>query len=104
MPSPVTRRRALTRLGAEPTTFVVYPGADGAGRLYEDDGTSFDYRKGDWMGVDTVWRDSERTLSLKLSPGSKVLPPSPRTFLARLAGSADTRTVVFRGEPVEVRL
>ena len=30
----------------EPTSFVVYPGADGKGRLYEDDGVSFDYRKG----------------------------------------------------------
>jgi hypothetical protein len=89
---------------SEPTTFIVYPGADGTARLYEDDGTSFDYRKGDWMGIDVAWRDSERTLSLTLSPGSRVLPPSPRTFLARLAGSTEARTVSFRGEPVEVRL
>ncbi|HEY7820000.1 MAG TPA: TIM-barrel domain-containing protein, partial [Vicinamibacteria bacterium] len=89
---------------SEPTTFVVYPGADGTARLYEDDGTSFDYRKGAWMGIDGVWWDSERTLVLTLSPGSRVLPPSPRTFLARLAGSTEARTVTFRGEPVEVRL
>src|SRR6186713_1458946 len=32
-----------------PLNLVVFPGADGAYSLYEDDGRSFDYRKGEWM-------------------------------------------------------
>lgn len=87
---------------SEPTTLVVYPGADGAFQLYEDDGRSFDYRRGEWMGVDLAWRDSERVLSLRLVPGSRLLPPSPRTFLVRVAGSSDERRVRFSGEPLEV--
>jgi alpha-glucosidase/alpha-D-xyloside xylohydrolase len=89
---------------AEPATVVVYPGADGHGRLYEDDGVSFDYRGGDWMGIDLTWRDADRSLSMRLAPGSRMLSPSPRRFLARVAGSTETRSVTFHGEPVEIRL
>jgi alpha-glucosidase/alpha-D-xyloside xylohydrolase len=97
-------RQYTSEAVTEPTTLVVYPGADGTGRLYEDDGASFQYRQGEWMGIDLVWRDAERTLSLRLSPGSRLLPPSPRTFLARVAGSTEARPVTFRGEPVAIRL
>jgi alpha-glucosidase/alpha-D-xyloside xylohydrolase len=87
-----------------PLTFVVYPGADGHGRLYEDDGVSFDYRSGDWMGIDLSWRDAGRSLSMRLAPGSRMLSPSPRELVARIAGSTEARTVTFQGEPVEIRL
>jgi alpha-glucosidase/alpha-D-xyloside xylohydrolase len=89
---------------AEPATFVVYPGADGHGRLYEDDGVSFDYRRGEWMGIDLAWRDADRSLSMRLAPGSRMLSPSPREFVARVAGSTETRSVTFQAEPVEIRL
>ena len=34
-----------------PLTVTVYPGADGAFELFEDDGRSFEYRRGGWMGI-----------------------------------------------------
>ena len=34
-----------------PLTVTVYPGANGSFLLYEDDGSSFNYRKGEWMGL-----------------------------------------------------
>jgi alpha-glucosidase (family GH31 glycosyl hydrolase) len=30
----------------------IYPGADGSFLLYEDDGRSFNYRKGEWLARD----------------------------------------------------
>jgi alpha-glucosidase/alpha-D-xyloside xylohydrolase len=89
---------------AEPTTFVVYPGADGHGWLYEDDGVSFEHRRGEWMGIELSWRDADHSLSMRLAPGSRMLPPSPRRFVARVAGSTETRWVTFRGEPAEIGL
>ncbi len=41
-----------------PLTLQVYPGADGTSSLYEDDGRSFDYRKGQFMRIETRWDDS----------------------------------------------
>ncbi len=38
-----------------PTTLRIYPGADGAFLLYDDDGKSFAYQRGDWMGIACRW-------------------------------------------------
>ncbi len=40
-----------------PLTLHVYPGVDGASPLYEDDGRSFGYRKGQFMRIETRWDD-----------------------------------------------
>ena len=53
-----------------PLSIVVYPGADGAFTLYEDDGKTFDYRRGEWMRIVMSWNDAARRLSLRLAPGS----------------------------------
>ena len=58
-----------------PLDISVYPGADGAFLLYEDDGSSFEYRKGAWMGIQMAWNDARRALTLRLAPGSRMLPP-----------------------------
>ena len=88
----------------QPLTLVVFPGADGSHTLYEDDGKSFDYRKGEWMGIEMAWRDSDRRLTLRLARGSRMLAPLRRQIDVRLAGSKDSKRVVFEGKPVEVRL
>lgn len=87
-----------------PTTLVVYPGASRASMLYEDDGHSFDHRKGDYMKVAMNWNDVTRTLSLSLAPGSRMRPPARRTFAVRVAGTAGTKKLVFTGARVSVKL
>ncbi len=87
-----------------PLTLVVYPGVDGSGMVYEDDGQSFAYRQGAWMGLQTVWRDRDRQLTLQLARNSRMLPPLTRTISVRLAGSQVTRDVTFSGKPVQVKL
>jgi len=54
-----------------PLTLVVYPGADGRGSVYEDDGHSFGYQRGEWMRILTDWNDARRTLRLSLADGSR---------------------------------
>ena len=88
----------------EPMTLVVYPGADGTSTLYEDDGKSFAYQKGERMSVAMTWQDRGRRLSLALATGSRMLAPSPRTFAVRVTGDSATRTVTFGGKPVDVKL
>ena len=87
-----------------PLSVVVYPGADGTFTLYEDDGRTFNYRRGEWMGVEMTWNDAARRLTLRLTPGSRMLPPARRTLEVRIAGEKVTRTVVFTGRPVGVGL
>ena len=88
----------------DPTTLVVYPGADGESTWYEDDGKSFDYRRGDAMRVIMTWRDATRRLSLRLAPGYKLRSPSPRRINVRVAGSSTLKTVEFTGRPLDASL
>ena len=88
----------------EPLTLQIYPGADGASALYEDDGISFGHRRGDWMGIDVGWVDRDRRVDLRLAPGSRMRPPAPRHMRVRVAGSPATRDIVFTGAPLRVRL
>ena len=85
-----------------PLTLQIYPGADGAFQLYEDDGASFDYRKGAWMGVTMRWQDRARRLTLALAPGSRMIGAPRREIEVRIAGSAATRRVTFEGREISV--
>jgi alpha-glucosidase (family GH31 glycosyl hydrolase) len=87
-----------------PLTLWVHAGADGACSLYEDDGRSFDYRKGEFMRVNINWNDRRRRLSLSLASGSKMREPAKRNIVVRVAGEAVTRELVFDGRPVGVKL
>ncbi|MBZ5586373.1 MAG: DUF5110 domain-containing protein, partial [Acidobacteriia bacterium] len=84
-----------------PLAVTVYPGADATFLLYEDDGRSFNYRKGEWMGVEMAWNDARRVLSLRLARGSRMLPPLRRNLEVKLGGAR--RTLVFEGKPAEVK-
>ncbi len=85
----------------EPLSLTIYPGANALFQLYEDDGRSFNYRKGDWMGVQMSWNEAGRTLKLQLVPASRMLPPLRRKLEVKL--DQTTKPVVFEGHPVEVK-
>lgn len=84
-----------------PLEVAVYPGADGTFLLYEDDGSSFNYRKGEWMGIQMAWNDGRKSLALRLAAGSKMLNRARRELRVKLGDS--TKTAVFDGHSLEVR-
>jgi alpha-glucosidase/alpha-D-xyloside xylohydrolase len=84
----------------QPLSISIYPGSDASFLLYEDDGGSFNYRKGEWMGIQMNWHDATRALSLRLAAGSRMMPPLRRDLKVTLG--QETRTVVFDGSPVKV--
>jgi alpha-glucosidase (family GH31 glycosyl hydrolase) len=87
---------------AVPMTLLVYPGADGTSILYEDDGRTFAYRRGERMWIEMDWRDAERRLTLRLTRGSRLLSPAPRTFEVRIAGEKAKKTIVFTGAVLNI--
>jgi alpha-glucosidase (family GH31 glycosyl hydrolase) len=86
-----------------PLTLVIYPGGDAAFSLYEDDGDTFNYRRGEFMRIEMIWNDSRRSLKLRLANGSRMLPPLKRKIEVRVVGEKATRAITFDGRPVEVR-
>ena len=97
-------RQYVDQPSDEPLTVVVYPGADGAFVLYEDDGRTFEHRKGAFMRLAMAWDDRAGRLSMRLAPGSRMLPPLTRQVRARLAGSKEEQSVRFDGKPVAITL
>jgi alpha-glucosidase/alpha-D-xyloside xylohydrolase len=87
-----------------PLTVTIYPGADGSFDLFEDDGRSFAYRQGDWMGVSLRWDDRSRRFAVALTPGSRMRSPATRDIEVRVAGRAGTRRISFSGRPVSLTL
>jgi alpha-glucosidase (family GH31 glycosyl hydrolase) len=84
-----------------PLSIVIYPGADSKFLLYEDDGISFQYRTGNWMGIEMAWNDSRRLLTLDLARGSRMLEPIQRHLDVTLENT--TRRITFDGHPVAVQ-
>lgn len=82
----------------------VHPGANGAFSWYEDDGTSFDFRKGQFMKVHMAWNDGQRRLTQRLANGAKMLAPAKRNIVVRAAGEPVSKTVVFEGKPLDITL
>ena len=85
-----------------PLTISIYPGADASFVFYEDDGKSFGYRRGQWMGINMSWNDARRALTLSLAEGSKMLPPLRRKMELKLAETV--RQVEFDGRRLDVKL
>jgi alpha-D-xyloside xylohydrolase len=83
---------------------VIFPGANGTSALYEDDGISFDHRRGESMRLALQWRDDSGRLTLQLAPNSRMLPPAERRIVVRVAGSTRESAVVFTGRPIQIPL
>jgi alpha-glucosidase (family GH31 glycosyl hydrolase) len=86
----------------EPLTLRVYPGADGRLALYEDDGESFRYQRGEFTAVACEWRDRERTLTLRVDPGGR--PAAGEQMRIFLAGSTATAAIALTGPVTVVKL
>ncbi|AXC10263.1 Alpha-glucosidase [Acidisarcina polymorpha] len=82
----------------DPLTLTVYPGADGASSLYEDDGISYACEHGDYTRTTMLWNDRTHTLTLRASR-----PGIERRFKVALAGSA-AKEIVFTGRDTDFKL
>lgn len=88
----------------EPTRLHVFPGVDGRFVLYEDDGNTFDFRKGQYQKISMEWRDRDRRLSVRLVNGSKMPLGAKRVFAVEIVGESAKKDLVFDGRPTTIEL
>jgi alpha-glucosidase (family GH31 glycosyl hydrolase) len=88
---------------AEPSTqpirLTVYPGADGRFSLYEDDGISFAYERGDFTTIEMTWTDETRTLVLK--PGRGKVGVAQK-FTVAVAGGTTEKVITFNHQVLTI--
>jgi alpha-glucosidase (family GH31 glycosyl hydrolase) len=89
-------------VSSEAVVLRVYPGADGAMTLYEDDGVSFDYQKKAFTRIVCNWNDGSQTLSLKADPRGWV--PKGRVFSVEIAGTRVSKRFTMSGVNASVSL
>lgn len=87
----------------KPMTITVYPGADGKFEIYEDDGTTFNHQKGDYLKVMCEWREASRQLTLTRTAGTRALSAQLQRIEVRLAGTERRQQVAFNGRSATVR-
>lgn len=86
----------------EPTALIIHPGADGSFTLYDDDGSTLDYRQNVAIWTRIHWNDRTRTLAIEPDRRSK-LAPRLRRFELRLLNSGSRQTADYAGKKVEVK-
>jgi len=82
---------------ADPVTLIVYTGADGRFSLYEDDGTSYGYERGEFSRIPLRWEERSRTLIIGRREGS--FPGMLASRSVRMVFVSPARPVGFGFEP-----
>jgi len=87
---------------SEPVTLQVYPGADGTFTWFDDDGSSFEYERGNFMRVVCEWNNSRRLLTLTRDPKGKL--GVGRHVRVIIAGTSQTHDAVLEGATQAIQL
>lgn len=99
---------------AGPIELRVYPGADGDFTIYEDEGDTYNYEKGQHATIPLHWNDTTRTLTIGPRQGTFPGMVEKRTFQVFFAGrdhgvgvepaSAPDNTVQYAGNEMSVSM
>lgn len=97
----------------EPVTIVVYAGKDGKFTLYEDEGTNYNYEKGEYSMIPLSYNDKTRTLTIGERKGSFKGMKDVRSFNIVMvdaehavgeAYKAKGKAVEYSGKAVNIKL
>lgn len=128
--APLTRMPLFVRAGAiiptsaaiqtvyeqpdAPILLTIYAGKDGQYRLYQDDGKSYDYEKGEFSVTSITWNDDARTVEFAAREGEFPELVKSREYRIRIIdgkqdGADDfsvegATSVTFSGQPITVQL
>jgi alpha-D-xyloside xylohydrolase len=97
-----------------PIELRIYPGADGSFNIYQDQGDTYNYEKGEHAIIPITWSDSDGTLTLGARAGTYPGLPKEITFhIVRirpghgLGGDVESHadgTIVYRGAEIQVKV
>ena len=89
----------------DPLTLRIYNGADGSYTLYEDDGISLDYLKGDYTLTKIKWDDGKKILTIEpLACSDSDTENTERKFLLELIPGGKTKEVTYTGKTLHINL
>ena len=81
---------------------LLYPGADGSFTLYEDDGSTREYEKGQFSRISFQWDEARQTLTINKREGKYQAMPR-RTFRIKLPNGTETN-IHYQGKKTTVTI
>jgi alpha-D-xyloside xylohydrolase len=92
---------------ADQITLAVYAGSDGSFTLYEDDGLTYAYEKGEYATIPITWDDAARTLTIGKRKGSFPGMLDTRRFTVALTEPSSAEPIIldvdYDGHECELR-
>jgi alpha-D-xyloside xylohydrolase len=90
---------------SDPIELRIYPGADATFTLYEDEGTNYNYEKGQYSTITFTWNDRASELEIGQRAGSFPHMLSRRSFSVHLAGSpAMPKLISYQGSAIRLSM
>jgi alpha-glucosidase len=87
----------------DPLEVRIYPGADAAFSLYEDDGDTYDYEKGTFTRIPMRWDDQRRIFTVDEQLGTYPGMPTTRHLVITLPDGSK-KEVIYTGSKMTVQL
>jgi len=84
----------------DPLTLEIFPGADGSAKLYEDDGLSFKYQKGEYSLREISCSSEERAMNVVLSKPEGSYRSPKRSVVLKIMGVEKPTKVTLDGKSV----
>jgi alpha-glucosidase (family GH31 glycosyl hydrolase) len=100
LPMGPVKQFAIERL-REPIDLVVYPGVDAQMELYENDGLTFNFRRGEFTRIRAIWEDSSRRLTLAMAGMKR---PQRTRFRVRVLPERSGRLISLDRQVITVQL
>jgi alpha-glucosidase (family GH31 glycosyl hydrolase) len=95
-------RQHTGQVVTEPTTIRVYRGADGQYLLYDDDGNSLQYLKGQGTWTKFTWLDRQRRLVIEQDARSGMQSGQERAFEVLILPEGKRQRVNYTGKRLEL--
>ena len=86
----------------EPTTIKIYTGANGSYTLYDDDGISLEYLRGNYTLTHFTWDDRKNKLTIYPEKFKSKQQIPKRIFRLELIPQGVVKEVVYSGQKIEV--
>lgn len=96
-------RQYVSQNESAPAEITVFSGSDCSFTYYDDAGDGYGYENGDYLRLPIVWNESERTLTLGRSEGSRAENGKEISFIVSTYGN-EKRSIVWNGKEVTVHL
>ncbi len=99
VPMATEKRQYAANQANEPLSICIFPGADAAFSLYEDDGETMAYTEGQQSRILFVWNDAKKRLTIGQRVGSYPTMSANRTFILTMP-DGKTVKVEYKGKKI----